>query len=105
MQIIYSASLRPLFPQVLTFNKVDFDKDDEFFATAGVTKKIKIFDYASVVTDYKSITSSFITKTSYLGDSNEEQCPVARYPVREMSCHSKVRYQYLILVAFLGIRT
>ncbi|KAJ3340616.1 coatomer subunit alpha [Gonapodya sp. JEL0774] len=34
---------------------IEFDRDDEYFATAGVTKKIKIFEYASVVADYSSL--------------------------------------------------
>lgn len=34
-------------------SSIEFDKDDEFFATAGVTRKIKIFDYESVVSDYR----------------------------------------------------
>ncbi|TPX60812.1 hypothetical protein PhCBS80983_g01560 [Powellomyces hirtus] len=34
-------------------SSIDFDKDDQFFATAGVTKKIKIFDYQSVLADLR----------------------------------------------------
>lgn len=30
---------------------IEFDKDNEFFAIAGVTKKIKLFEYSSVVRD------------------------------------------------------
>ncbi|KAJ3095324.1 RING finger and WD repeat domain-containing protein 2 [Phlyctochytrium planicorne] len=33
-------------------SSMDFDRDDEYFATAGVTRKIKIYDYASVTTNY-----------------------------------------------------
>eukprot|EP00127_Corallochytrium_limacisporum_P003371 Clim_evm60s148 gene=Clim_evmTU60s148 len=32
-------------------SSIEFDADEEFFATSGVSKKIKIFDYASVLTD------------------------------------------------------
>ncbi|KAJ3045226.1 coatomer subunit alpha [Rhizophlyctis rosea] len=34
-------------------SSLEFDKDDEFFATAGVMKKIKIFDFGNVVSDYR----------------------------------------------------
>lgn len=34
-------------------SSIDFDKDDEFFATAGVMKKIRIYSYNNVVTKYK----------------------------------------------------
>jgi E3 ubiquitin-protein ligase RFWD2 len=47
---------------------IDFDRDDEFFATGGVAKKIKIFEYANVVNDTVA----------------------AHYPVREMACESKI---------------
>lgn len=30
---------------------IEFDKDEEFFAIAGVTKRIKVFEYAAVVRD------------------------------------------------------
>ncbi|KXS12621.1 WD40 repeat-like protein [Gonapodya prolifera JEL478] len=34
---------------------IEFDRDDEYFATAGVTKKIKIFEFSSVVADYSAL--------------------------------------------------
>lgn len=35
---------------VLHFNigSIEFDCDDELFATAGVSRRIKVFDYSSV---------------------------------------------------------
>lgn len=32
-------------------SSIEFDKDDEFFAIAGVTKRIKVFDYEGVLRD------------------------------------------------------
>lgn len=32
-------------------SSIEFDKDNEFFAIAGVTKRIKVFDYGSVIRD------------------------------------------------------
>lgn len=49
-------------------SSIEFDKDVEFFAIAGVAKKIKIFDYANVINDA-------------LG-----QC----YPVNDIDCTSKI---------------
>ncbi|KAJ3232451.1 coatomer subunit alpha [Chytriomyces hyalinus] len=31
---------------------IEFDRDDEFFATAGVTRKVKIYEFESVVKDW-----------------------------------------------------
>ncbi|KAI8810358.1 WD40-repeat-containing domain protein [Cladochytrium replicatum] len=36
-------------------SSVEFDKDDEYFAFAGVAKKIKIYEYAAVVEDYRDM--------------------------------------------------
>ncbi|KAF2071898.1 hypothetical protein CYY_006777 [Polysphondylium violaceum] len=48
-------------------SSIEFDRDDEFFATAGVTKKIKIFEYAQI-RDNVEVHS----------------------PTREMTCRSKI---------------
>lgn len=70
------SNLRPL--ATLTYAKeyvihnivssIEFDKDAEFFGIAGVSKKIKIFDYAAVVKDSLGIN----------------------YPVNEIECTSKI---------------
>lgn len=49
-------------------SSIEFDKDSEFFAIAGVTKKIKVFEYSMVVQDAVDI----------------------HYPVNEMVCNSKI---------------
>ena len=49
-------------------SSIEFDRDDEYFATAGVTKKIKVFEYNTVVHDPVDI----------------------HYPIKEMACHSKI---------------
>ena len=54
-----------------SFNySIEFDKDNDFFAIAGVTKKIKVFEYDTVIMDAVDI----------------------HYPAHEMVCHSKIRY-------------
>lgn len=49
-------------------SSIEFDKDNEFFAIAGVTKKIKLFEYMTVVKDTLDI----------------------HYPINEMECNSKI---------------
>lgn len=49
-------------------SSIEFDKDNEFFAIAGVTKKIKLFEYATVVRDTLDM----------------------HYPINEMECNSKI---------------
>ena len=53
-------SLRPLatlnyssdiFNNSTIVSSIEFDKDNEFFAIAGVTKRIKVFDYSAVIRD------------------------------------------------------
>ncbi|UYV75918.1 RFWD2 [Cordylochernes scorpioides] len=47
---------------------IEFDKDNEYFAIAGVTKKIKVFEYGTVINDTVDI----------------------HYPVIELICNSKI---------------
>ncbi|XP_033643605.1 E3 ubiquitin-protein ligase COP1-like isoform X1 [Asterias rubens] len=49
-------------------SSIEFDKDNDFFAIAGVTKKIKVFEYGAVVMDAVDI----------------------HYPAHEMVCNSKI---------------
>ena len=49
-------------------SSIEFDKDQEFFAIAGVTKRIKIYDYNVVLKDMVDI----------------------HYPSTEMVCSSKI---------------
>lgn len=49
-------------------SSIEFDKDGEFFAVAGLTKKIRVFDYRNVIGDVVDI----------------------HYPSAEMVCDSKI---------------
>jgi len=71
------STLRPLATLCYTtdpFNgssivsSIEFDKDNEIFAIGGVTKKIKLFEFSSVVKDTLDI----------------------HYPITEMECNSKI---------------
>jgi E3 ubiquitin-protein ligase RFWD2 len=48
-------------------SSIEFDKDDEYFAIAGVTKKIRIFEFKEVVRDYTSFRNA-----SFVRDSDHE---------------------------------
>jgi len=50
-------------------SSIEFDRDDQYFATAGVSKKIKIFEYKSIVEQAHLETHS---------------------PIKEMACRSKI---------------
>uniref|UniRef100_A0A8C2AT23 COP1 E3 ubiquitin ligase n=1 Tax=Cyprinus carpio TaxID=7962 RepID=A0A8C2AT23_CYPCA len=50
-------------------SSIEFDRDCDYFAIAGVTKKIKVFEYGTVIQDAVDI----------------------HYPVNEMTCNSKIR--------------
>ena len=58
-----------LFNNPSIISSIVFDGEGDHFATAGVTKKIKIFEYSSL-----------------FNDDTE-----AHYPIREMACRSKIR--------------
>ncbi|ELU05603.1 hypothetical protein CAPTEDRAFT_195766, partial [Capitella teleta] len=49
-------------------SSIEFDRDADYFAIAGVTKKIKVFEYGTVIKDQVNI----------------------HYPVKEMVCNSKI---------------
>lgn len=50
-------------------SSIEFDRDCDFFAIAGVTKKIKVFEFGTVIKDAVDI----------------------HYPISEMTCNSKIR--------------
>ncbi|XP_056633502.1 E3 ubiquitin-protein ligase COP1-like isoform X1 [Diorhabda sublineata] len=44
-----------LFNNSTIVSSIEFDKDNEFFAIAGVTKRIKVFDYGAVIKDIVNV--------------------------------------------------
>jgi E3 ubiquitin-protein ligase RFWD2 len=71
-----------VFPSSSIVSSIEFDKDDEFFATAGVTKKIKVFEFESATQNYSGLVS-------YSAEPCLES-DVPRYPVLTLSCESKI---------------
>lgn len=59
---------------------IEFDKDGEFFAVAGVTRMIKIYDY-NLVVEFNGINP---------------------YPIEQLQCNSKIRCNlFLFLLLFI----
>ena len=100
-------------------SSIQFDKDDEFFATAGVTKKIRVYEFEDVIKEFRP-SNNFITRPSprfgnlneseneaqqevvevaNLADEDDEDGTnrdlVPRYALYEMSCNSKIRYDFV----------
>lgn len=53
-----------LFNNSTIVSSIEFDKDNEFFAIAGVTKRIKVFDYGAVMKDVVNIHYPCLEMTS-----------------------------------------
>lgn len=66
---LLTSSAFMMFPVALLIFSIEFDRDCDYFAIAGVTKKIKVFEYGTVIQDAVDI----------------------HYPVNEMTCNSKIR--------------
>lgn len=58
---------------IIAFFSIEFDKDGEYFVVAGVTKKIKVYEYSSVIEDTVGI----------------------HYPLVELQCMSKIRSVFI----------
>ncbi|KAI9205927.1 WD40-repeat-containing domain protein [Polychytrium aggregatum] len=99
-------------------SSIEFDKDDEFFATAGVTKKLKIYDYEDVIKTYtyqrrdNFITRPYSVSAPYLDLDVMDGLPrhrevaipteptyisrrddieyIPKYPIRDIGCKSKI---------------
>lgn len=67
-RVVASLKYGDIFNSSSIVSSIDFDRDSEYFATAGVTKRIKIFEFANVLSEPVDI----------------------HYPIREMSCRSKI---------------
>ncbi|KAK3847422.1 MAG: WD40-repeat-containing domain protein [Linnemannia gamsii] len=84
-------------------SSMEFDRDDEYFATAGVTKKIKIFEYGCIEKSGLAGTSlrdddptenyeagGSLSRPSRYSSNKKPITSVLHYPVREMMCRSKI---------------
>ncbi|RHZ59314.1 hypothetical protein Glove_364g54 [Diversispora epigaea] len=82
---------------------IEFDRDNEYFATAGVTKKIKIFEYGNIERNKygdafgRHLSSSGIIRDGGGGGgggmtarSRKVMDTFLHYPIKEMACRSKI---------------
>ncbi|KAK3814122.1 MAG: WD40-repeat-containing domain protein [Benniella sp.] len=83
-------------------SSIEFDRDDEYFATAGVTKKIKIFEYGCIEKTGFAGTSlreddrselydaADLARPSRYSSNKKPVLPALHYPILEMMCRSKI---------------
>ncbi|XP_059624519.1 E3 ubiquitin-protein ligase COP1-like isoform X2 [Cornus florida] len=77
LRVIAELRHGDLFHPANIVSSIEFDRDDELFATAGVSRRIKIFEYSSVVNEPADV-----------------QCPIVEMSTRsKLSCLSWNRYK------------
>ncbi|GFP98960.1 E3 ubiquitin-protein ligase cop1 [Phtheirospermum japonicum] len=75
MRVVAELRHGDLFHPANIVSSIEFDRDDELFATAGVSRRIKIFEFSTVVNE------------------PDTQCPVAEMSTRsKLSCLSWNKY-------------
>ncbi|KAG6420494.1 hypothetical protein SASPL_117025 [Salvia splendens] len=76
LQVVAELRQGDLFHSANIVSSIEFDRDDELFATAGVSRRIKVFEFSSVVNELADV-----------------QCPVAEMMTRsKLSCLSWNKY-------------
>lgn len=72
LRVIAELRHGDIFHSANIVSSIEFDRDDQLFATAGVSRRIKVFDFASVVNEPADV-----------------HCPVVEMPTRsKLSCLS-----------------
>ncbi|PWA54362.1 hypothetical protein CTI12_AA436400 [Artemisia annua] len=76
LRVVAELKHGDLFNSANIVSSIEFDRDDELFATAGVSRRIKVFEFASVVNENADV-----------------QCPIVEMPTRsKLSCLSWNKY-------------
>ncbi|KAF5474891.1 hypothetical protein F2P56_006744 [Juglans regia] len=91
LRVIAELGHDDLFHPANIVSSIEFDRDDEFFATAGVSRRIKVFEFSSVVNEPADV-----------------HCPVAEMSTRsKLSCLSWNKYtkNYIASSDYEGIVT
>ncbi|KAG6557459.1 hypothetical protein Mapa_000732 [Marchantia paleacea] len=91
LRVIAELRHGDLFHSSNIVSSIEFDRDDEFFATAGVSRRIKVFEFASVVNELADV-----------------HCPVVEMTTRsKLSCLSWNKYikSYIASSDYEGIVT
>ncbi|KAG0017481.1 coatomer subunit alpha [Podila clonocystis] len=92
-------------------SSIEFDRDDEYFATAGVTKKIKIFEYGCIEktglmgTSQKEEDHMESFDAPYIPSNKKPITSVLHYPTLEMTCRSKISSDYEGIVSLWDAQT
>nr|GMD11360.1 E3 ubiquitin-protein ligase COP1-like isoform X1 [Ipomoea batatas] len=92
LQVVAELRHADLFHSANIVSSIEFDRDDELFAIAGVSRRIKVFEFASVVNE----------------PAADMQCPIAEMPTRsKLSCLSWNKYKknYIASSDYEGIVT
>ncbi|CAK9199492.1 unnamed protein product [Sphagnum jensenii] len=91
LRVIAELRHGDLFHSSNIVSSIEFDRDDELFATAGVSRRIKVFEFATVVNELADV-----------------HCPVVEIPTRsKLSCLSWNKYikQHIASSDYEGIVT
>ncbi|XP_011096017.1 E3 ubiquitin-protein ligase COP1 [Sesamum indicum] len=76
MRVVAELRHEDVFHSANIVSSIEFDRDDELFATAGVSRRIKIFEFSTVVNEPADV-----------------QCPIAEMSARsKLSCLSWNKY-------------
>lgn len=76
LRVIAELRHGDLFHAANIVSSIEFDRDDELFATAGVSRRIKVFEFSSVVSEPADV-----------------HCPIVEMPTRsKLSCLSWNKY-------------
>lgn len=76
LRVIAELRHGDLFHSANIVSSIEFDRDDELFATAGVSRRIKVFEFSSVVNEHADV-----------------QCPIVEMSTRsKLSCLSWNKY-------------
>ncbi|KAJ6814382.1 E3 ubiquitin-protein ligase COP1-like [Iris pallida] len=83
LRVIAELRHGDLFHTANIVSSIEFDRDDEFFATAGVSKRIKVFEFSTVVNEPADV-----------------HCPVVEMSTRsKLSCLSWNKYSKNIIAS------
>ncbi|XP_078157539.1 transducin/WD40 repeat-like superfamily protein isoform X2 [Carex rostrata] len=83
LRVIAELRHGDLFQSANIVSSIEFDRDDELFATAGVSKRIKVFEFSTVV-----------------NEPMEVHCPIVEMPTRaKLSCLSWNKYSKNIIAS------
>ena len=99
--------------QIFFKRSIEFDRDDELFATAGVSKRIKVFEFSTVskllqgtcshnkhVTKIWSQSNLIYPASQVVNEPSDVHCPVVEMATRsKLSCLSWNKYSKNVIAS------